>query len=421
MAEPPTLGAQVLVRRLQQLGDAVDAFERDSFALPPHIRGADADGDAVARLAAQFERMSGRIAGQISALARRAQQRRELLTKVSHDLRTPTASMQGYLELLLLRHGSLDAAEQRNYLQTAARQSERLARLVDDLFQFAELDADDARLQGEDFVLAELVHDVVQQFLAEAQRRQVGIQAVFLPSPQGAATLRVHADLRLIERALGGLIENALRHTPANGAVTIECAGDGTRARLAVRDSGEGIAPAVLQGLFERYERSERVAGANATPHGGLGLAIARRIVQLHGGELTVASQRGTGTEVHFDLPLAAPAAVLDGRGSSPPPSQARRPAATGRLAQLEQCCREQQLAIERSEALQARCTSSSGAAQSKEPSASQTKPSSEVMPSVSRRAMAGAFPLSRRRASCATARRTRRRRRRARRGCRAR
>ena len=100
----------------------------------------------------------------ISALARLAQQRRELLTKVCTTFWMPTAAMQGYLELLLLRHGSLDAAEQRNYLQTAARQSERLARLVGDLFQLAELDADDARLQGEDFVLAELVHDVVQQF-----------------------------------------------------------------------------------------------------------------------------------------------------------------------------------------------------------------------------------------------------------------
>jgi hypothetical protein len=147
MAEPSAPGTPALVRRLQQLGDAVGAFESDRFALPPHIGGADAGGDAVARLAVQFERMSGRIAGQISALARLAQQRRELLTKVSHDLRTPTAAMLGYLELLL-RHGRLDAAEQRIYLQAAARQSERLARLVGDLFQLAELDADDARLQG---------------------------------------------------------------------------------------------------------------------------------------------------------------------------------------------------------------------------------------------------------------------------------
>ena len=264
MAEPSTPATQALVRRLQQLGDAVDAFERDGFALPPHINGADAGGDAVARLAGQFERMSGRIAAQISALARLAQQRRELLTKVSHDLRTPTAAMQGYLELLLLRHGSLDAAEQRNYLQTAARQSERLARLVGDLFQLAELDADDARLQGEDFVLAELVHDVVQQFGAEAQRRQIALRTLFLPSPKALAALQVHADLRLIERVLAGLIDNALRHTPSDGAVTIECSSDGDRARLAVRDTGEGIASAVLHGLFERYERSERVAGANA-------------------------------------------------------------------------------------------------------------------------------------------------------------
>ena len=335
--------SRTLERRLQQLRHAVEAFERDGFALPPHIAGADADGDEVARLAAQFERMSGRIAEQLALLARRAQARRELLTKVSHDLRTPTASMQGYLELLLLRHGSLEPAEQRNYLETAARQSERLARLVADLFQLAELDADDTRLQSEDFVLAEVLHDVVQQFGADAQRRRVALGATFLPAQQGLA---VHADLRLVERVLGSLIDNALRHTPQGGTVTLECSQDGARARLTVRDNGEGIAPEVLHGLFERYDRSERVAGAGTTPHGGLGLAIARRIVQLHGGDLTVHSERGVGTVVSFDLPLVS-------RASAAP--QAPRPAATNRLEQLEQRCREQQSAIARSEAARER------------------------------------------------------------------
>jgi PAS domain S-box-containing protein len=337
------MAERTLERQLQQLGQAIESFERDGFALPPQIDGADAGGDEVARLAAQFERMSGRIAEQLALLARRAQQRRELLTKVSHDLRTPTAAMQGYLELLLLRHGSLEPAEQRNYLETAARQSERLARLVADLFQLAELDADDARLQSEDFVLAEVLHDVVQQFAAEARRRQVALGATFPPAQQGLA---VHADLRLVERVLGSLIDNALRHTPPRGEVTLECSHDGARARLAVRDSGEGIAPDVLQGLFERYDRSERVAGAGATPHGGLGLAIARRIVQLHGGELTVDSERGVGTVVRFDLPLAS-------RVSTAP--QAPRPAATNRLEQLEQRFRAQQSAIARSEAARER------------------------------------------------------------------
>lgn len=352
MAERSVAGGQAprvsaLTRRLQQLGAAVEAFERDGFALPPHIAGADADGDEIARIAAQFERMSGRIAEQLALLARRAQQRRELLTKVSHDLRTPTAAMQGYLELLLLRHGSLEPAEQRNYLETAARQSERLARLVADLFQLAELDADDARVQGEDFVLAEVLNDVVQQFSADAQRRRLGLRAQFMPSPQALATLAVHADLRLVERVLGSLIDNALRHTPPGGAVTLECSHDDARARLAVRDSGEGIAPDMLDSLFERYDRSERVAGAGATPHGGLGLSIARRIVQLHGGELAVDSQRGVGTVVRFDLPLAA--------RPSASPQAAPQAVPADRIELLEQRCREQQSAIARSEAARER------------------------------------------------------------------
>ena len=302
--------SSMYTRRLKRLSDAVEAFAGGGFSSPVRIAGADPGGDEVARLAAHVEGLSERIAAQIAALERVARQRRELLTNVSHDLRTPMASMQGYLELLLVHQGHLEPAEERNYLETAARQCERLTRLVGDLFHLTELDAGDRKPRAEDFALAELTQDIAQKFAADADRRQIELCAGADESVPRPGALVVCADIALVERALESLVENALRHTPAGGFVRIEIGRDAERARLAVRDSGVGIAAEDLPGLFDRYDRVERVAGA--ATHAGLGLTIARRIVRLHGGELEVCSTAGQGTQVKFDLPLAkrAPHAV---------------------------------------------------------------------------------------------------------------
>jgi hypothetical protein len=295
------LGAAWLVaRRLARISAAIEAFERDGTR-PLRIAGADADGDEVARLAAQVEALAARLAQQERALDGAARRRHELLANVSHDLRTPLAAMQGYLDLLLLRHASLDAAEARNYLETAARHSERLTRLVRDLFRLTELEAGERPVQAEDFVVAELGHDVLQRFAADAARRGIGLRC------DGDAALRASADIELVERVLEGLVENALRHTPAGGEVRVSIGRDGTRVRVGVADTGEGIAAAELPHLFDRYERAPRLAGG--VPRAGLGLAIARRIVELHGGRLQVTSMPGRGTEVSFDLAPAAAAA----------------------------------------------------------------------------------------------------------------
>jgi signal transduction histidine kinase len=282
-------------RRLERLAAAVRAW-RHQAATPLTTGLADAQGDAVARLAADIEQMAATLAAQKTALARAQRQQSELLSRVSHHLRTPLASMQGYLELLLWRQGQLDPAEERNYLQTAIRQSENLARRVHDLLELTQLEAEDVHPAAEEFDLAELVHDVVHRLEAEARQRAVCLSVV-CPGIDATA-LRVDADLRLIERVLHSLVENALRQTPAAGQVTIAFERTGSRVRVVVRDNGEGIAGELLDG--------ERVDAADPRGHGGLDLAIARRIVQLHGGEIEVQSRPGQGTQVAFDLPLPA-------------------------------------------------------------------------------------------------------------------
>jgi signal transduction histidine kinase len=290
---------QLLTRRLKRLTDAVGAIAQGGFATALRVPGADPGGDEIDRLSAHVERMSERIAQQLAELDRTAGQRRELLANVSHDLRTPLASMQGYLELLLLRRGNLAPAEERNYLETAVRQSERLATLVGDLFELTKLESDEVRPQPEDFAPAELAQDVVQKFALDARQRGVELNA---RCADADSSLRVHADIGMIERVLENLLDNALRHTPQGGRVTIELGRCTQRCRVAVRDTGVGIATEDLDAIFERFERADR-----STPgaRGGLGLAIARRIVHLHAGELSVQSVVGSGTCFSFDLPLA--------------------------------------------------------------------------------------------------------------------
>lgn len=255
-----------------------------------------------------------RRAGESRALARRVdelqgqvsratRQRHELLEKVSHDLRTPLASMQGYLELLLLREQQLDPAEARNYLQTATRHAQRLAQRVADLFELVRLESDTVALQREPFPVAELAHDVVQRYADAAARAGIALALEGVDAEQ-ARGLFVEADVRLVERLLANLVDNALRHTPAGGAVRViaEAPADARVAHLTVADTGAGITGADLEGLFDRYETADRV-GDTGSSHAGLGLAIARRIAVLHGSDLELDSQPGVGTRVRFTLP----------------------------------------------------------------------------------------------------------------------
>jgi predicted ATPase/signal transduction histidine kinase len=247
--------------------------------------------DGLAQALAEVERLRAEVEAENSYL------RRDLIANVSHDLRTPLVSMRGYLEVLAAKGDAVGAAQRRDDQAIAIRQSEHLARLIDELFELAKLDFKGITIERESFSLADLANDVLHKFRLGAEGHDVALRVdVVAPLPP------VDADLGLIERVLENLIGNALQHTPAGGSVRlrIEPAAEGVR--VAVADTGAGIAAADLPFVFDRYYRSAeaRRLGAGGA---GLGLAITKRILELHGAGIDVESERGRGTCFSFCLP----------------------------------------------------------------------------------------------------------------------
>ena len=289
----------VLTRRLRELIDAIARFRESGFARPIRVASVNPHGDDIDQLGAAVQDMSERIVRQLGQLAQTDERRRELLANVSHDLRTPLASMQGYLETLLLRHGTIAPEEERSYLEVAAKHSERLGRLIRDLFQLTKLEAHEVQPQFESFPMSELAQDVLQKFELPAGRRGVRLDCR-LPERH----LEVRADIGMIESTLENLLENALRHTSAGGVVTIEVATADDRVTVRVVDTGRGIPPDELPNVFDRYYHVDR-GEMSDIGRTGLGLAIVRHVVELHGGKVGVASVLNQGTTFSFDLPRA--------------------------------------------------------------------------------------------------------------------
>ena len=208
------------------------------------------------------------------------------------------AALHGYLETLELRGERLDPAEREQFLQIALRHSQRLARLVEDLFELSKLDARDIEPQCEPFSMAELAQDVVQKYALRAQ--QAGIALDFSGATDQPFVL---GDIALIERALDNLVDNALVHTPRGGRVTLRLSTDGDALGVSVEDTGEGIPAQALESVFRRFYQVDNPQRSGA--HAGLGLAITKRILELHGQTIRAFSEQGQGTRFVFRIPLA--------------------------------------------------------------------------------------------------------------------
>ena len=220
------------------------------------------------------------------------------MANVSHDLRTPLATLRGYMETLLLKEKNLSESDQKEYLKIAIKHCVRLNELVNELFELAKLDSEEIKLKPETFNINELVYDIAQKFSLKAKEKAVSID---IDIKKESAI--VHADIALIERALENLIENAIHYTEKDGTVTITVSEKKDSAEVRINNTGKAIPEENLHLLFDRFYQPSDRAGDDKG-HSGLGLAITKKIIELHGSSINVSSDSDQGTTFGFNLPL---------------------------------------------------------------------------------------------------------------------
>jgi two-component system OmpR family sensor kinase/two-component system sensor histidine kinase BaeS len=234
------------------------------------------------------------------ALVRADEQRRQLTADVAHELRTPLSIIRGRLEGM--QDGVYAATPEQ--IGVLLDKTALLERLIEDLRLLALADAGQLPLYPEPFDPALLLHDVARSFGPSAEAGGVALRVVAADLPE------LEADPQRIGQVLGNLVSNALRYTPPGGTITLRAGwadAHRTAVALAVSDTGCGIAPEDLPHIFERFWRADR-ARARGSGGAGLGLVIARRLIEAHGGQIAAQSTPGQGTTFTCTLPYHAPA-----------------------------------------------------------------------------------------------------------------
>ncbi|BAP40955.1 HAMP domain-containing histidine kinase [Pseudomonas sp. LJDD11] len=283
-----------ITRPLRRLTTALERFDIDASAEPPAVPEARPRNDEIGALERTFAQMQQRLAEQLRALNRQEQERRELVANISHDLRTPLASLHGYLEVLSVKGERLSPQERRRYLGIALDQSHKVGGLAQALLELVRLEHGFVKPVIERFSAADLLQDVLQKFELTAATKGITLEAKM---PRSVPD--VYADLGLIERVLTNLLDNALRHTPQGGSVTLQLEPTAEQLNFIVADSGPGIAPELREGLFLR---PFTIGGARRD--GGLGLRIVYQILQLHGAGIELLDVPGQGAVFRFGLSL---------------------------------------------------------------------------------------------------------------------
>ncbi len=269
--------ARYLTAPLRQLRDTVRAFGEGNFAARVNSRRKDEIGD----LARHFDRMADRIENLVASEKR-------LLADISHELRSPLARLN--LAIELARSGENREAA----LDRIQKESERLSLLVGELLQVARVEADPAARHNESIALDALLQSIVEENRLEADARKVKLQ---LDCP-GAVTM--NGDEELLRRAVENVVRNAIRHAPPESHVRIRLEANVARVLIFIEDSGPGVPESELQKIFQPFYRVERDRG-RASGGVGLGLAIARRAVELHNGSIR-ARNTGQGLRVEMEF-----------------------------------------------------------------------------------------------------------------------
>ncbi|HTJ74269.1 MAG TPA: ATP-binding protein [Acidimicrobiales bacterium] len=285
------------------LGDLAQRIGDDGAAAPSLVRGGGPRGPSeLVRLAAELEGALARLAETREQAAAAEDSRRQLVAWVSHDLRTPLAGIRAMVEAL--EDGVVDDAETvARYYRTMGRETDRLAGLVDDLFELSRIQAGAVNLDLEQIALDELISDAVAGVSMAAGAKGIDLRGeVATPTPV------VELSIPEMARVVRNLLDNAIRHTPRGGTIWVDAGIDEDRqaALVSVRDGCGGIPAPDLPRVFELAYRGD-AARTPGDGGAGLGLAVARGLVEAHHGEISVQNE-GQGCRFTISLPLAATA-----------------------------------------------------------------------------------------------------------------
>ena len=252
--------------------------------------------DELAGLAVAAEAMAAKLAATEAERQAADDARRDLVAAVSHDLRTPLTSLRLLAEAI--EDGVADQETTARYRRQMATHIASLSHLVDDLFELSRLEAGEIAWSMQRVALDELVEETVEAMRPQAEDRSVAVLAAV-----GGSVAAARADPERLQRVLFNLIQNAIRHTPADGSVTVAAESNGATVEVEVADTGEGMDSADRERAFDPFYRGGKGA-ARSGDGTGLGLAICRAIVEAHGGRIWFADS-AVGTRVRFTLPLA--------------------------------------------------------------------------------------------------------------------
>ncbi|TMN71808.1 two-component sensor histidine kinase [Pseudoalteromonas sp. S1727] len=284
---------------IKKLATEVSMIEAANYSLVDNqLSSYSNKNNEVDSLGRSIQAMLTRIDEQFKALAQSDKQRRELLTHLSHDLRTPLASVQGFLEVLSQPHRQLSEQERQHYLSVSSDNCQQLKLLIEQIFELANLENGQMRVHTETFNLGELIYDCVAKFCVAADNKGVTLRVEPV-----ICDFTVVADIAKLERVISNLIDNAIRHTPKGGKIIVQVQqADAEQLYVDISDTGVGIQQDELIAIFEPHYQA---SNSNTVGHqqGGLGLAICKGLLQLMNSEIKVRSELGKGSQFSFNLP----------------------------------------------------------------------------------------------------------------------
>ena len=256
-------------------------------------------GLEVSELSIAFNQLISQVNLQFKQLESVDSERRELLAHLSHDLRTPLASLQGFLQTIQLKQGTLPPQEINTYIARCLKSSRSINGFVNQIFELAHLESGQVSISLEKFPIAELLYDTIEKFSISAEKKNITIALEIANEKQLVTT-----DIAKLERIMSNLIENAIRHTPKNGNIWINVHfhNKDNQFQLTIKDSGTGINQDELPYLFDaRYRGKQAVDDGDR--HIGLGLTITKKLVTLLGSDIKAGNNPEGGANFQFGLP----------------------------------------------------------------------------------------------------------------------